>query len=196
MTEESKVLNKEIIETYDTSRFPSAIDCVMPGYFGGNKVLFIAQNPGQLKSTVDSDVAYLRAYQQKEYDKIDSYYIDALKSSRGTYGTFIHDIYGEDWSDISITNVFKCPFVYNLVPFSTPDKEKQLLTKQIHLLNPKIIVCVGLIARVAMKHRVSNHAPLLDVSHPSYLKKTGQYSEKVIEYKKQLHELLNNIVNN
>ena len=78
--------SKKILEVYDTSRFSNSVDCIMPGYFSGNDILFISQNPGMLKQDVEGDTQYLHSYQMKEYDKLNEYYIKALKSSRGTYG--------------------------------------------------------------------------------------------------------------
>ena len=145
--EKIQKFNLEILKQYDTSRFDNAIDCVMPSYFANNDILFIGQNPGQLKEGVAGDELYLRAYEKKEYDKLGEYYIQALKSSRGTYGMFINDIYGEDWSQISFTNVFKCPFIDNIVPTDIPEIEKKILRKQITLLDPKFIVAVGSVTK-------------------------------------------------
>lgn len=185
--------NRLIVEKYDVSRFVESnpIDCVMPGFFGGNDVMFIAQNPGQLKETVEGDRLYLEAYEKKEYDKLEEHYIKALKSSKGTYGTFINDIYGEDWSKISITNVFKCPFVNNEIPDIVPEREKKILRKQIEFVNPKVLVIVGTVAwKFYVKNRQSITAKLLHTSHPAYLKRTNTYSDEIQKARTKLLDML------
>lgn len=187
-------LSSLIIEKYDAGRHLGAIDCVMPGYFGGNDVLFIAQNPGLLKEGVAGDMAYLRAYDEKEYNKLGEYYIDALRSSRGTYGTFISDIYGQDWSAISFTNVYKCPFIDNNLPsellIRIPITEMKILTRQIQYLQPKVIVAVGSVAQKACQQLPSEFKNTLMLTyHPAYLKRTGRYETSVERYKKQLAQL-------
>lgn len=185
--------NQLIVEKYDVSRFKDAtpIDCIMPGFFGGNDVLFIAQNPGELKEDVEGDQLYLRAYEKKEYDKLGEYYIKALKSSRGTYGTFINDMYGEDWSRISFTNVFKCPFVDNKIPKEIPEREKKILRKQIEFLNPKVIVAVGTVARKFVIFEDWNiKERVMYTDHPSYLKRSGTYEQEVRKDSQKLAEQL------
>ena len=189
--EKLDIFNKKILKEYDTSRFQNSVDCIMPGYFAGNDILFIAQNPGMLKQDVEGDVLYLQSYQKKEYDKLNEYYIKALKSSRGTYGIFINDVYGEDWSRISFTNVYKCPFVDNIIPESIPDIEKKILLKQIEFLNPKLIVAVGSVAKHFMWYdNQKKSIKTLYMQHPAYLKRTGRYARDIEKYKNELHFLL------
>ena len=177
--------NKTILEKYDTSRFFNSVDCIMPGYFSGNDILFIAQNPGMLKQDVEGDALYLQSYQKKEYDKLNEYYIKALKSSRGTYGIFINDIYGEDWSQISFTNVYKCPFVDNIIPDSIPIIERNILKRQIELVEPKLIVAVGAIAKSFILTEDSITKTIF-MHHPAYLKRTGRYFQEIEKYKNDI----------
>jgi hypothetical protein len=162
----------------------------MPGFFSGDEVLFVAQNPGELKRSVVGDIEYWRAYVKKDYDKMDSYYINALKSSRGTYGTFINDIYGADWSDISFTNVIKCPFKQNKIPeFYELQYDVDILKEQVDILQPKGIVAVGSIADSALNYLQLEH---LHFKHPSFLKRQGLYDSFNIQiYREQLKELVN-----
>jgi len=179
----------EILERYDVSRFQryAPIECVMPGYFAGNDMMFIAQNPGLLKETVEGDMQYLRAYQKKEYDKLGDYYFNALKSSSGSYGTFINDIYDEDWSRISITNVFKCPFKRHVVPTRIPETEKKILRNQIYLTDPKVIVAIGHIAWEFVNGEERwIRSRVIHLQHPSYLRRSGRYQSEVITYKENL----------
>lgn len=181
--------NKQLVDTYKPERFENSVHCVMPGYFRGNRILFIAQNPGELKESVEGDMLYLKAYQDKEYTALDKYYVDALKSTRGTYGTFINDIYGPDWSEISFTNVFKCPFKENVVPMLIPEYEIQVLDKQVRLLEPKLIVAVGRYAQNACKELPSG-LPVLKLMHPSYLKRSGIYGNNIITYRNVINKFL------
>jgi len=185
--EELKKYSRLIVDKYDVSRFTDAIpdDCVMPGYFSGNKVLFVAQNPGLLKT--DTDDEYFDAYCDKDYDKLEILYAKALKSKRGTYGIFINDIYDDDWSSISFTNVFKCPFQDNIIPKYIPAREIKILENQILLVEPLVIVAVGAVARDAMKQiEWLVKDKVMTVRHPSYLKRIGEYEETVNTYKVEL----------
>lgn len=179
--------NRLVVEKYDVSRFKkeSPVDCVMPGYFSGNEVLFVAQNPGQLKT--DDDDMFYDAYADKDFDKMEVLYAKALKSKRGAYGIFINDIYGSDWSRISFTNVFKCPFVANVIPDEVPERELKILTKQIELVKPRVIVAVGSVARDALMRCHSRIQELvLSMKHPSYLKRIGRYDEIITQYRIEL----------
>lgn len=189
-------LTQRIFNKYDPLRYENAYDCIMPGYFGGNDVMFIAQNPGELKDSVVGDIAYLDAYSVGDLPEMETRYIQALKSDRGTYGVFINDIYSDNWDKISITNVFKCPFTDNILPKSIteeiPEREVRILQKQLTYVNPKVIVAVGAIARRCIK-QMKNYdidAKTMYVHHPSYLKRIGLYKTKVEEYKKRLLEVL------
>lgn len=189
--------NKVILSTYDTLPYKDAVDCVMPGYFAGNKVLFVAQNPGQLKGEVEADMKYFDAYTSKDLEKLEEYYYEALKSDRGTYGTFVNEIYGEDWSEISLTNVFKCPFKDNLVPDAISMTELSILEFQIAALKPQVIVAVGAIAYKALETlKLTTRYKVLKCYHPAYLKRNahladfGSYESYVEKYKAELQELL------
>lgn len=186
-----------ICEKYNPTQYLGAVDCVMPGYFGGNDVMFIAQNPGLLKT--DADDEYYDAFHEKNYSKMSITYARALKSSRSTLGTFINDIYSDNWYYISITSVFKCPFENNTLPeYITkfiPIREKQILLKQIEYINPKIIVAIGTIAKkcIVQLQDHDSYMKTIFVVHPSYLKRTGEYATKVEEYKQLLRNTLNAI---
>lgn len=194
-------LTRAIYNKYDPLRYQNAYDCVMPGYFGGNDVMFVAQNPGELKDSVVGDIAYLDAYSIGDLPEMEIRYIQALKSDRGTYGIFINDIYGADWDKISITNVFKCPFTDNRLPKAIteeiPEREVKILQRQIEYVNPKLIVAVGAIAKKCIKQMKGYNSYNIDaktiyVHHPSYLKRIGLYETKVDEYKKLLSTALAN----
>lgn len=185
-------------EKYNPVEYEGGVNCIMPGYYGGNDILFIGQNPGLLKEEVVGDMAYLDAYENKDYEEMEIRYIQALKSSRGTYGTFIDDIYSDNWDNISITNVFKCPFEDNVLPDSIskfiPVREQQILTKQIEYVNPTLIVAVGTIAKKAIQQMQNHdiHMKTIFMMHPSYLKRAGIYKEKVEEYKQLIISKLSN----
>lgn len=180
MLTELEEFNKKLLTEYETSRLLLSINCVMPGYFSGTDILFVAQNPGLLKNGVEGDELYLKAYENKEFEKLNEYYVLALQSSRGTYGTMINDVYGTDWSKISLTNVFKCPFQDNIAPKEIPNKELEILEAQFKLLNPKDTIAVGSKASAALNLLGIFHYKFF---HPSYLKVKGIYNETIQEYK-------------
>lgn len=193
-------ISLKILEFYDPLRMTGAQDVVMPGLFKGNRVLFVAQNPGLLKESVPDDMTYKTTYQAFKNNPhlspayaltvLEDTYEKALRSPKGTLGTFINDIYGEDWKDISITNVYKCPFDKNIVPQVIPDQDIRVLAMQIGALKPDIIVYIGSLARQASHYQISG-PKILHVAHPSYLRKTGQYEQAVGMYAAELDHLLN-----
>lgn len=200
-TEHAAKLAVTTLENYQTKRMTGSSDIVMPGYFSGSRVMFIAQNPGQLKDSVPEDVEYAKLYHEfftttdpveklAKWKEMQDVYVAALRSPKGSLGLFINDVYGEDWSDISITNVYKCPFVGNIVPQLIPGAEIQLLCLQIDIVKPDVIVYVGKIAEQASLYQ-NYHPRTLHVQHPSYLRKTGRYYDTVSLYAAQLDNLLN-----
>ena len=138
--------------------------------------MFVAQNPGQLKKTVKDDMRYYDTFVAKDYDKLELYYWGALQSSRGTLGTFINDVVGTDWRDISLTNVLKCPFENNVVPDDIPAFDIAILRTQISLLQPDIIIAVGAYAAKALTHIPHSH--VIEVKHPAYIKRQGAKAYK------------------
>lgn len=195
------------LERYEPTRLTGAIDVVMPGYFAGSDILFVAQNPGQLKKDVPEDQEYLVKYREfrktiTEWGKEPTQeqvqiwrsmmetYKNALRSPKGSLGRFVNDIYGEDWSNISITNVYKCPFLNNVIPTQVPNSEIQLLTLQVDAVKPDIIVYIGRSAREASMYQ-NYHPKTMHVQHPSFLMKRGSYEHEVQQIAAQLDNLRN-----
>lgn len=189
ITKELLDINRTLLDKYDTHAFKDAVHCVMPGYFSGNLILFVAQNPGELKPDVEGDMLYQNAFRDKQFDKLNGYYVQALRSTRGTYGTFINDLYGTDWTDISLTNVFKCPFVGNKIPSYTPAYERIILGSQIRELKPKLVVAVGKCAKEALSSLILD-CPVIYTFHPSYLKRSNIYEKMVSIYREKLRKKL------
>lgn len=198
-------INIKILERYKPSRMTGGQGVVMPGLFKGPRILFVGQNPGQLKLSVDEDIAYAQKYEdfrngvpRKGYSdaasdllkwkEMQEVYEAALRSPKGTLGTFINDIFDEDWSDISITNVYKCPFDKNIVPQLVPNEEIRLLAMQIGAVQPDIIVYIGSIAKQASLYQLS-HPKVLHLPHPSYLRKTGRYEDAISLYAAELDSI-------
>jgi DNA polymerase elongation subunit (family B) len=177
--------NREILDTYHIDK--NAQNVVMPGFFNG-EILFVGQNPGLLKESVEGDMEYLEAYKNRDLQKLSESYLKALKSTKGTLGTFLLDIFGDDWSKISFTNVFKTPFNDNDVEVTDLEPHLEVLKKQIELLKPKYIFAIGKIAEDAI-NKIGYQAQEAFL-HPSYLKRIGQYEVKVKEYSKVLESLL------
>lgn len=176
---------------YDVSRFNDGvvkpIDCVMPGYFGGNEVLFVAQNPGVLKEYVEADMFYKNAYILRDYNEMDKTYVDALRSQHGSLGVFINDVYGLDWSNISITNILKCPFMSNKIPAGVSEIDIVILEQQVEYLRPQLIVGLGTYAKTAIGEINVHGARVMLLPHPSYLMRKGTYSSVVPEIRKLIH---------
>ena len=181
---ELKEYNRAILDSYFFEKNSQRI--VMPGFFNGD-VLFVGQNPGLLKNEVEGDVKYKEAYINKDLDNLDKYYLEALKSAKGTLGIFINEIYGEDWSKLSFTNVIKTPFNNNDVCIENEEFHLLVLKRQIELLKPRHVFAIGTLAKKYLNKLSINID--LEMMHPSFLKKTGQYDTKIKEYRRALSEL-------
>lgn len=177
--------NKSILDSYPIENNAQAV--VMPGFFNGH-ILFVGQSPGMLKENVEGDMEYLEAYKQRDLKKLSDSYRKALQSTKGTLGTFILDIFGDDWSKISFTNVFKTPFNNNEVKVDDWEPHLKILKRQIKLLKPKYIFAIGKIAETALNQ--IGYIPQVAFQHPSYLRRIGQYEAKVNEYSQTLESLL------
>lgn len=183
--EELKKFNREILENYFLEK--NSQNVVMPGFFNGDIILFVGQNPGELKENCDGDMKYIEAYNNRDVEAMNIYYEEALKSNLGVMGIFINDIFGEDWKNISFTNVVKTPFKENDFCIDNKEFHFNILKKQIELLSPKIIVAIGSIADTSL--REIGITPTITTMHPSYMKKNGIYNSMKDVYSKQLEDL-------
>ena len=179
MLDELGEFNKRVLSEYYFEKNSQHI--VMPGFFNGNFILFIGQNPGLLKEKVEGDMMYIEGFNKKDLKLLEVAYEKALRNKAGTVGTFIIDIYGEDWNSISFTNVIKTPFNNNKINMENPNFHLRILKKQIELLKPKHIITVGFLAKKALQFL--NIKTSLNLPHPSWLHRKGIYDKKILEYK-------------
>ena len=124
-------------------------------------------------------------------------YEDLIKKSK--MRAFLNDVMN-DWNDISFTNIVKIPTEDNTEPTQEMVDEFMPITlKQIELLKPKTIVCLGKFAsrQFGLENtwdtkRIGD-IKYISFPHPSYLDRTGEREEYINELKWRLfqHKLLN-----
>ena len=133
MIEKNKLLElneKFWLENKDKFQF------IHTGFFNGNHILFVGQNPGQpwsddMKKLVDDCNSLV------DYTEMEQKYQNIIKNTKIT--SFINNIAGEDWVHISFTNLVKCPTLDNSQPTEEQVKYFEvILQKQILLVNPNI----------------------------------------------------------
>lgn len=113
---------------------------VQLGFFNGNRILFIGQNPGRpynnrTKQMTDKILA------NDDYLAFEEEYEMMLTQSR--IGKYVEKLI-DSWEDVSFTNIVKVPTTLN----EQPDNELYelffpVLLKQIEILQPHLIVCLG-----------------------------------------------------
>ena len=184
-TKELEAFNTSILDSYPFEKKSQKV--VMPGFFHG-ELLFVGQNPGLLKADVEGDQKYLQAFEKRDVMGMKNAYIEALKSEKGTIGTFIVDLIGDDWSKISFTNVLKTPFNNNEVAVESLLLHTEILKRQIELLKPRYIFAIGKIAEEALK--IIDVKITMALLHPSFLKRNGNYEEKIKEYSAAMEKFL------
>jgi len=144
---------------------------------------------GTNKIEYDKELKDVTKEYNNKYDSLKRYYLEALKSEKGTIGTFIQDLCGDVWNDISFTNVYKTPFNDNkLDRIEFEEFHLSVLKKQIDLLQPKCIIAIGKTAKIALEKLGLKID--FELEHPSFLKKSGVYKEKLECYKPQIEDLL------
>ena len=182
-----KELNSLEVDLLKSYKFPSGgVSVFMFGFFNGNKILFIGQNPGRLK--VDEDTKYAQFYREKDIDKMREMYERALKSPAGTIGKFLDKVSGKDWSDISFTNVIKNPMVEQFDAHAIDyEYYYRILGTQINILRPRAIVAMGTLARAAAMTLGKKY---IHVEHPSYLLKNRKFDEGCDELKTKIQKVL------
>lgn len=182
---ELKKYNHSLLDNYHFEK--NAQKIVMPGLIKGD-ILFLFQNPGNLKNDCEGDREYMQAYEERNIVKLDTAYEKALRDPLGTAGSMIVDLIGDSWEKISFINVFKTPFIDNKLEIENEQFHLDVLKKQLALLEPKKIITVGRIAAIALQ-KIGYKADL-ELQHPSFLKRNGIYKDKIQEYANQIEELL------
>ena len=154
-------LNKKIIDCTKCAN-NCIINLPQPGYFCGN-ILFVLQNPG-IPATDAVKAELMKRNDYKQFQ--DSYKNTIQKCYMGKFISLIVD----DWSKISITNVVKCPTPKNKFPtFSVISNCFGYLHKQIDLLSPKLIVCVGALSKSVIYTDEFKHYERIEIPHYSYI---------------------------
>ena len=165
-------LNKKIIDCNKcTNNY--VINLPQPGYFCGD-ILFVLQNPG-IPATDDVKAKLL---QRNDYQQFQDNYRTTIKNCY--MGKFINLIC-DDWTKISITNVVKCPTVKNQFP-TQPITTNCIgyLHKQIDLLSPKLIVCVGALSKTVIYDDYSFRSyDKIAIPHYSFIKR---YNQDITKY--------------
>ena len=156
-------LNKRIIDC-DKCTDSCVINLPQPGYFCGD-ILFVLQNPG-IPAT---DAVKAELMQRNNYRQFQDNYKNTIQNCY--MGKFINLIC-DDWTKISITNVVKCPTPKNVFPTGTVIANcVGYLHKQIDLLSPKLIVCVGALSKSVIVNRYTN---MVSIPHYSFIQRYNQ----------------------
>jgi hypothetical protein len=170
------------------------------GFYRGDDVLFIGQNPGISQKNVSCDMAkklyddFTAAdygYQEymKKYEKV--LYLDTCPM-----GNFLKEMVGNDWSNISFTNVYKNPFMNQIVDVTDDTFYKRYLSGQISIIQPKVIFCIGSLAKKVIESGEMRYQFYISqtkkifASHYSYLQRTGKHAEMIEKYSSQLKSML------
>lgn len=176
-------LNKKIINcTKCTDK--CVINLPQPGYFCG-KILIVLQNPG----VPATDVVKNELMQRNNYKQFQDNYKTTIQNCN--MGKFINLIF-DDWSKISITNVVKCPTVKNTFPTALIIKNCiEYLYKQIDLLEPKLIICVGALSKsVIHDNEEFRHYNVISIPHYSFIQR---YNQDIDKYVNKIKQVVNDI---
>lgn len=150
---------------------PDVLPYPQPGLFRGNKILFIFQNPGTPREDKGADRILMDP--KSDIELIERAYWSTLTTSY--LGKFIRDI-GVGWEEISITNVLKAPTKDNRSPtFMEASLNMPWTKKQIEILQPKLIVLVGGVARKMCNFLAENHNVIF-INHYAYHMRRGDYN--------------------
>jgi uracil-DNA glycosylase family 4 len=126
------------------------------GFFNGNKILFIGQNPGVDKNKPQIKLKF-EIYQQRYNANFGTWKL-------GKYILRICRYLRLEQNDISMTNIVKYATENNKQPSDIEtNKMLNVLNRQIEYLKPDIIVCIG---RLAEYHIKATH-DCIYIVHPA-----------------------------
>lgn len=157
---------------------------IMMGFFHGNKIVFVGQNPGQPKVFSDGFVA--NHLVKESFEEIqENYFVGFPRCRIGQYTIKVLNHLGLMLDDISFTNIVK----YSTIKNQRPDNDAQIkqfikiLVRQFKYLKPKKIVAVGNFAsynlntvglpHVKIAHPASHRYSLLNVKKDARLIRDG-----------------------
>jgi len=190
--------NKKLLE-YNQAIFDinhkkySKQECFQLGFFNGQEVLFLGINPGipytkKLREEVDVVI------EQSNFDDFQKDYERVIKITK--MGIFMKQVIGDDWSEIGLTNIVKIATSSNRLPTSKlVEKFLPITKKQIDLLQPKIVLCLGKFVGsffdidTFYDSCTINNSRYILIPHPSYLFRMGMIDNAIIKIK----NILNNI---
>lgn len=163
------------------------------GFFNSNLVLFIGQNPG--KPYTEKDKREIEDMQHGyDYANYERRYTEGWKKT--LFGNFIGQIINNHWELVSFTNYVKIPTENNEEPNEELIKQfTPILHKQIELLSPKLIVCLGkLVGRqfslVSFYDKTEYNKSIVTMfPHPAYILRQDQKTIDKEIYK--MHSYLN-----
>jgi uracil-DNA glycosylase family 4 len=132
----------------------------MPGFFNGNKILFIGQNPGQ-PSTTDVHQNQEMSFDEHQID----YFKGFLRCRIGIYLKAVLKQLDFTIFDVGFTNIVKYSTLDNIQPTTEEaDTMMPILKKQIELLNPEKIIAIGSFASLRLSEDNIKHQR---IAHPA-----------------------------
>lgn len=164
------------------------------GFFNNNHILIIGQNPGnpwsaEQKQFVDD------LNNEKDYNIRELKYFNIIKNTKIT--EYLNKVFGYNWKHISYTNLVKTVTVNNEEPSQELVNDfKDILDKQIKLLNPTLVVCLGKFvgSRYGLNkfydiNKIDNTFYIM-IPHPSYWDYNGKNIYLIDEIKSNLDRFL------
>ena len=137
---------------------------IMPGFFNGNKILFIGQNPGQPSQT-DIHQNEKMSFDEHQID----YFKGFLKCRIGIYLKTILNKLGFTVFDIGFTNIVKYSTINNIQPtIGEAAAMMYILKKQIELLKPEKIVAIGAFASNRLQENNIIHKRIMHPASHNY----------------------------
>jgi len=163
----------------------------LPGYVGDKyldkKILFIGQSPGQPGPIQDDGYWAGVHHFNKDLSVVElrkHYYEGLVRCNIGLFIKSLLDEVGLSFDEIAFTNVVKCAIKNNEYPsLKTINFWTPYLTLQLELLRPRLIVCLGRLAKdyfnknsnffdIEVKKFLFNSdeaTVILYLPHPSYI---------------------------
>ena len=133
---------------------------LMPGFFNGNKILFIGQNPGQPSKT-DIHQDQKMSFENHQLN----YFEGFLRCKIGIYIKTILKQLDLTVFDIGFTNIVKYSTINNVQP--TTDEAKAMmfiLRRQIELFKPEKTIAIGAFAANMLSENNIEHKT---IKHPA-----------------------------
>lgn len=196
--------------------YPS--DCVslpLPGYVGKNftsrRIVFIGQSPGQA-GPKRSDGYWAGKHHFDEsmtVTELRAHYFEGLiRCSLGKFVEYLLDDTNVSFDDIAFTNIVKNSITANDYPMTVTIKFwEPYLRKQLDILKPKLIVCLGRLASDAFDKNAdffkivpqrllftfSESSIILPLPHPSYMRRSRTELQMMKRAKKCFADALKSI---